>query len=61
MNLVFSLQMQISAYSQKRIWLLPFILTIVLYTLLKEKKMNNIKEALKAKFQMSDLGPVSFY
>lgn len=27
----------------------------------ERKKMNNIKEALKAKFQMSDLGPVSFY
>ncbi len=27
----------------------------------EKKEINNIKEALKAKFHMSDLGPVSFY
>ena len=52
--------MDLGVFAKRDVIIAIYVDNLLIYGAGK-KEINNIKDALKAKFQMSDLGPVSFY
>lgn len=54
------LNADLSVFAKKNMIIAIYVADLFIFNA-KTKEINNIKEALKAKFYLTDLGPVSFY